>query len=219
MYPPGVWTESLQDSFGLCHCWHTFQEGRGSNAASACTMHRVPEGGAVTGPPRPSVYCSVKCFGGQKPGAALKDVASNRLMNIRNERGRAGAWAESFGAFDWGGVQAKRAPGSHGTKDGSQLTPSEVSMLWHVYRSGVFFHNKTTSSSRVAEPHKKAWFTCWGSDRPPPPLPVALTLHFLWARVRPSGVINNHSTEWGKVKFPLHVQEECLSPAFCCPTS
>lgn len=75
-------------------------------------------------------------------------------------------------------------------------------MLWHVYRSSVFFHNKTTSSSRVAEPHKKAWFTCWGSDRPPPPLPVALTLHFLWARVRPSGVINNHSIEWGKVKFP-----------------
>lgn len=86
-------------------------------------------------------------------------------------------------------------------------------MLWHVYRSTVFSHNKSTSSSRVAEPHKKPWFTCWGSDRLPSPLPVALTLHFLWARARPSGVINNHSMEWGKVKIPLlHPKERNALP-------
>lgn len=28
---------------------------------------------ALTGPPRPCVYCLRKCFGGQKPGTALKD--------------------------------------------------------------------------------------------------------------------------------------------------
>lgn len=103
MYPPQVWTESHQDSFGLCHCCHTFKEGRGNNTASACAMHRVPEGGALTGPPRPSVYCSVKCFGGQKPGAALKDVACDLLMHIRIERGRAGAWAESLWGHLMGG--------------------------------------------------------------------------------------------------------------------
>lgn len=86
-----------------------------------CTEFLKP--GALSGPPRPSVYCSVKCFVGQKPGAALKDGASNRLMNIWIERGRAGARAESFGAFD-GGVQAKRAPGSSGTEDRPQPTPS-----------------------------------------------------------------------------------------------
>lgn len=43
---------------------------------------------ALTGPPRPSVYCLRKCFGGQKPGTALKDVVSNRLRQIRSEGGR-----------------------------------------------------------------------------------------------------------------------------------
>lgn len=42
----------------------------------------------LTGPPRPSVYCLRKCFGGQKPGAALKDVVSNRLRHIWVEGGR-----------------------------------------------------------------------------------------------------------------------------------
>lgn len=36
----------------------------------------------LTGPPRPSVYCLRKCFGGQKPGTALKDVVSNQLRQI-----------------------------------------------------------------------------------------------------------------------------------------
>lgn len=65
--------------------------------------------GALSGPPRPSVYCSVKCFGGQKPGAALKDGASNRLMNIWIERGRAGARAESL----WGHLSGEFRPRGH----------------------------------------------------------------------------------------------------------
>lgn len=43
---------------------------------------------ALTGPPRSSVYCLRKCFGGQKPGTALKDVVGNRLRQIWSERGR-----------------------------------------------------------------------------------------------------------------------------------
>lgn len=43
---------------------------------------------ALTGPPRPSVYCLRKCFGEQKPGSALKDVVSNRLRRICTEGGR-----------------------------------------------------------------------------------------------------------------------------------
>lgn len=43
---------------------------------------------ALTGPPRPSVYCLRKCFVGQKPGTALKDVVSNRLRPIWREGGR-----------------------------------------------------------------------------------------------------------------------------------
>ena len=42
---------------------------------------------ALTGPPRPSVYCLRKCFGGQKPGAALKDVVGNRLRQIWSDGG------------------------------------------------------------------------------------------------------------------------------------
>lgn len=170
---------------------------------------------ALTGPPRPSDYCLGKCFGGQKPGSALKNVATNQLMNFRSEResrstGKVGSWW-SFRPRGHLGAMAPRTDPSR---------PPQVSLLWHVYRSTVFVYNKSTSSSRVAEPHKKAWFTCWGSDHPPLPLPVALTLHFLWARIRLPGVINNHSIEWGKVKFPLYIQkEECLFPPFCCPTS
>lgn len=42
------------------------------------------------GPPRPSVYCSRKCFGGQKPGVALKGGVSNQLRHtwIEREHGR-----------------------------------------------------------------------------------------------------------------------------------
>lgn len=87
-----------------------------------CTEFLKP--GALIGPPRPSVFCSVKCFGGQKLGAALKDGASNRLTNIRMARGRAGARGESLLGHFGGGIQAKRAPGSHGTEDRSQPTPS-----------------------------------------------------------------------------------------------
>lgn len=43
---------------------------------------------ALTGPPRPSVYCLRKCFGEQKPVTALKDVVSNRLRQIWIEGGR-----------------------------------------------------------------------------------------------------------------------------------
>lgn len=43
---------------------------------------------ALTGPPRPSVYCLRKCFGGQKPGTALNDVVGNRLRQIWSEGGR-----------------------------------------------------------------------------------------------------------------------------------
>lgn len=43
---------------------------------------------ALTGPPRPSVYCLRKCFGGQKLGTALKDVVGNRLRQICCEGGR-----------------------------------------------------------------------------------------------------------------------------------
>lgn len=60
------------------------------------------EPGALTGPPRPSVYCSGKCFGGQKPGAALKDAVTNRLMRIRIERERESEQEgeeRGFGAF------------------------------------------------------------------------------------------------------------------------
>lgn len=32
---------------------------------------------ALTGPPRPSVYCLKKCFGAQKPGTALKHAKLN----------------------------------------------------------------------------------------------------------------------------------------------
>ena len=40
---------------------------------------------ALTGPPRPSVYCLRKCFGGQKPGTALKNVVGNQLRQICSE--------------------------------------------------------------------------------------------------------------------------------------
>ncbi len=43
---------------------------------------------ALTGPPRPSVYCWRKYFGGQKPGTALKDVVGNRWRQIWTEGGR-----------------------------------------------------------------------------------------------------------------------------------
>lgn len=43
---------------------------------------------SLTGPPRPSVYCLRKCFGGQKQGTALKRVASNRLRQIWTQGGR-----------------------------------------------------------------------------------------------------------------------------------
>lgn len=42
----------------------------------------------LTGPPRPSVYWLGKCFGGQKPGTALKDVISNQLRQIWIQEGR-----------------------------------------------------------------------------------------------------------------------------------
>lgn len=68
---------------------------------------------------------------------------------------------------------------------------------------------------------KKAWFTCWGSDRPPSPLPVALTLHFLWARPLQSRVINNHRMEWGKGQFPIQCTPRRETPfilSFCLST-
>lgn len=40
---------------------------------------------ALTGPPRPSVYCMRKCFGGQKPGTALKDVEGNLRRQVWTE--------------------------------------------------------------------------------------------------------------------------------------
>ena len=42
---------------------------------------------SVTGPPRPCVYCLRKCFGGQKPSGALKDVVSDQLRPRERERG------------------------------------------------------------------------------------------------------------------------------------
>lgn len=49
-------------------------------------QRNVLKPGAVTGPPGPSVYCSGKCFGGQKTGSALNNAAINRLMNFRIEQ-------------------------------------------------------------------------------------------------------------------------------------
>ena len=37
---------------------------------------------ALTGPPRPSVYCLRKCFGAQKPATALKDVEPQQLLTV-----------------------------------------------------------------------------------------------------------------------------------------
>lgn len=94
--------------------------------------------------------------------------------------------------------QAKRAHGSHGLR----MDPSRPPPRCQCYDmcSGPLFSLTTRALHLPGWPGliKKAWFTCWGSDCPPSPLPVALMLHFLWAQSGPSGVINNRRMEWGK---------------------
>lgn len=85
--------------------WGPPQRADGIFVVAACFMRTA----ALTGPPRPCVYCLRKCFGGQKPGAALKVVVSNRLMHIwieggggRWERRRVcGAWRKTFRVGGW----------------------------------------------------------------------------------------------------------------------
>ena len=96
---------------------------------------------ALTGPPRPSVYCLRKCFGGQKPGTALKDVVSNRLRQIRTAGGRGQLkreWTRCksvreraekillgvFRGWGVGGVSGQEGAWEPWPEDGSQPTPS-----------------------------------------------------------------------------------------------
>lgn len=96
--------------------------------------------------------------------------------------------------------QAERAHGSTGLK----MDPGQPPPRCQCYDmcTAPLFSFTTRALHLPGWPSliKKTWFT---SDHPPSPLPVALTLHFLWTQAQPSGVINNGRMEWGKVSFPL----------------
>lgn len=111
-------------------------------------------------------------------------------------------------------LQAKRAPGSCGTEDGSQPTPPRC----HCYDmcTALLFSFTTRALHLPGWPSLIKKLDLHAGDRPPPPLPVALTLHFLWARIRLSGVINDPRV--GKTQIPtLHPKGGMSFPSLLLP--
>lgn len=185
---------------------------------------------ALTGPPRPSVYCLRKCLVDRSRALLLKMswVSNGGRFAVKEEEEEASwgertrcknlclSWGDAvWGDFrGWGSVvfQAKRAHGSRGLRMDSSRPPPRCQC--YDMCTAPLFSLTTRALHLPGWPSliKKSWFTCWGSHRPPSPLPVALTLHFLWASAWPSGVINNLKMEWGKLNShsSVHPKEECL---------
>lgn len=172
---------------------------------------------ALTGPPRPSVYCLRKSLvdgsralllkmssltGWGRSG--LREAGDSETESVRC-RWRS-VCEERRMTLEVGGLVVDRAKSAHGSH-GLRMDPSRPPPRCQCYDmcTALLFSLTTRALHLPGWPGliKKAWFTCWRSDRPPSPLPVALTLHFLWAGARPSRVINNHRMEWGKAEFPI----------------
>lgn len=137
--------------------------------------------GALTGPPRPSVYCSLKCFGGQKPGTALKDVVTNRLMNIRNERERKQDCKRgAFGTFLKVGARWSFRPRGHLGAAAPRTAPSQPPPRCQCYDmcTALLFSFTTRALHLPGWPSLIKTLDLHAGDQTVHLLPFLLHLHF-----------------------------------------